>query len=105
MRIQLRHDPSEADAVLAIAGRARARAAVPDSAWQRLFATEPYLRLERREAAMGRPFTRDAFRAFVLSPALAARADSLRATLAAWERADLVASARRVLAYLPDTAR
>ena len=104
-RIQLRLDPSEADAVLAIAGRVRAHAAVPDSAWQRLFATEPYLRLERREAAMRRPFTRDDFRAFVLSPALAARADSLRATLAAWERADLVASARRVLAYLPDTAR
>ncbi len=42
---------------------------------------------------------------FVSSAALVARADSLRRTLDDWQRTDLAASARRVLAYLPDSAR
>jgi len=103
--IQLQLDASEAEAVLAVLDRLRARQLVEEGTWARVFASEPYRRLKQRETQMQRAFTDSAFRRFVASPALMARSDSLRRTLAAWSKADLAASARRVLAYLPDTAR
>ncbi|WLT31862.1 DUF5700 domain-containing putative Zn-dependent protease [Geothrix sp. PMB-07] len=103
--IQLRMDASEAKAVLDIL-EARASGRPPTEAdWQRLFSTEPYLSLERRESAMHVPFTRDEFKAFVLSADLAKRAESLRLALEAWKKADLAAAARRILPYLPARAR
>jgi hypothetical protein len=53
---------------------------------------------------MHRDFNDDDFKKFVLSPELAAKGTALRHTLAAWRRTDLVASAQRVLAYLPEQA-
>ena len=103
-RIQLKLNTDEAEAVLAILGKRAAGIAVTDSDWQRLFATEPYIRLKKREAAMRRDFTDDDFKNFVFSPELAEKASALRRTLDAWEHADLVASARRALAYLPEQA-
>jgi hypothetical protein len=103
--IQLQLDTSEADAVLAILERIRAHQLVEEGTWARVFSSEPYRRLKQRETQMQRAFTDSAFRRFVASPGLLARADSLRRTLAAWSRADLTASARRVMAYLPDSAR
>jgi hypothetical protein len=103
-RIQLQLNTEEAEAVLTILDKRSAGAAIPDGDWQHLFATEPYIRLKKREASMHRDFTDDDFRKFVLSPELAAKAPSLRQTLDAWRHADLVASARRVLAYLPEQA-
>lgn len=102
-RIAIRVDTGEADAVLAlIDGGGRAGA---DDAWRRLFDSQGYRRLKAREAAMQRPFGDGEFRAFVLSPDLAARAPELRASLARWSAADLHASAARVLRYLPAEAR
>ncbi|HSE50665.1 MAG TPA: DUF5700 domain-containing putative Zn-dependent protease [Gemmatimonadales bacterium] len=104
-RVRLRVDTSEAAAVLAIVAMRQAGQPVPDSVWRRLFASEPYRRLAQRETAMKRPFTEQAFREFVLSDDLAARAGALRRTLDDWSSRDLPASARRVLAYLPPEAR
>ncbi len=104
-RVQLRLNIEEAEAVLSIADKHAAGTAISEADWQRLFATEPYLRLKKREAGMHRDFTDEDFKNFVLSPELAAKAGALRQTLDAWKRADLVASAHRVLAYLPDQAR
>jgi hypothetical protein len=103
-RIQLQLNTDEAEAVLAILDKKAAGAAVTDGDWQHLFATEPYIRLKKREAGMHRDFTDDDFKKFVLSPELAARASALRQTLEAWRHADLFASARRVLTYLPEQA-
>ena len=103
-RIQLKLNTDEADAVLEILEKHAAGAAVADADWERLFATEPYIRLKKREAGMNRDFTDDDFKKFVLSADLAGKAAALRHTLDAWWRADLVASAERVLAYLPDQA-
>jgi hypothetical protein len=103
-RIQLKLNTDEADAVLSILEKHAAGAAVADADWERLFATEPYIRLRKREAGMHRDFTDDDFKKFVLSSDLAGKAAVLRHTLDAWRRADLVASAERVLAYLPDQA-
>jgi len=94
----------EAEAVLAILDKHNARAPITDVDWHRLFATEPYIRLKKRESAMHRDFTDDDFKTFVLSAELTARAALLRQTLEAWKQTDLTASARRVLAYLSEQA-
>jgi len=103
-RIQLTLNTDEAESVLAILDKGAAGTPVADSDWKRLFSTEPYIRLKKREAAMHRDFSDDDFKKFVLSPELAAKATSLRQTLDSWRQADLAASARRVLTYLPDQA-
>lgn len=104
-RVELRLDASQAEATLAIAAKLAAREVVSESEWTALFATEPYLRLEKREASFQRPFSQVAFREFAAGPALASRLPELRRTLDAWKRADLPAAARRILPYLPAEAR
>src|SRR5438093_6440694 len=85
-RIQITFDAHEAEAVLAIVTAARSGSPVDSIACQRLFEARPYIRLKARESEMHRDFTDDEFKQFVLSPALAARADSLRRTLDAWKQ-------------------
>ena len=104
-RINLQLNTDEATAVLAILDKESAKANVSDSDWQRLFSTEPYIRLKKREASLHVGFTDDDFKKFVLSPELSAQRDALRNTLDEWRKADLQASARRVLAYLPEQAK
>lgn len=104
-RVRLTLDTSEADAVLAILGKRSASQAVADADWRPLFDSEPYIRLKRREAAMRRDFTDDEFKRFVLSDDVARRAPALRRTLEAWKKADLRATAQRILAYLPQDAQ
>lgn len=103
-RIELTLNTEEAEAVLAILDKRAAGATVADSDWLRLFATEPYIRLKKREAGMHRDFTDDDFKKFVLSEESVANRSALRKTLDAWKRADLIASARRDLTYLPEQA-
>ena len=104
-RLQLRFDPSEAEAVLAIVAKHQAGELVADSDWQRLFATEPYQRLKQRETGLHTPYalSDSEFKLFVLDSV--ADAPALRRTLDAWERADLTAAAARAFAYLPADAR
>ena len=103
--VDLRLDASQADAVLAMLERRSKGEASGESEWAKLIATEPFVRLERRELSMGRPFSRDDFREFVESEQLAARREVLASTLAAWQRVDLAAVAARIVPYLPPEAR
>jgi hypothetical protein len=103
-RVVLRVQTDEAEAVLSILAKESLGQAVSEDDWQRLFSTEPYLRLKQRESAMKRDFTDESFKSFVLSPELAAKADALRKTLSEWKKADLNSSAERVLTYLPGQA-
>jgi len=103
-RIQLQLNTDEADRVLAILSKKTAGQNISESDWSALFATEPYVRLKKREAGMKRDFTDEDFKKFVLSPELAAKADALHRTLEDWKKADLKASAERVLTYLPAQA-
>jgi putative zinc-dependent peptidase DUF5700 len=103
-RVQLRFDTSEAEAVLAILAKRQAKQPVEEADWRRLFQTEPYIRLKKREASLHRDFTDADFQKFVRSDELAARAPDLEKTLADWKQADLSAAAGRALAYLPDDA-
>lgn len=110
-RIQLTVDTSEADQVLAILAVRGQGQPVPDSEWQKLFATVPYQRLQQRQAAIAKKlhnpaaaFTNDAFKLFVLSDDLLRRAATLSSTMGRWKKADLRQDAERVLAYLPANA-
>jgi hypothetical protein len=103
-RVKLEVDASEAEAVLAIMKRRAEGLEIRAQDWANLFATEPYRRLERRETSMGRAMNQDEFKAFVLSPELAARAADLERTVRTWKAADLPAAARKVMPYLPPQA-
>lgn len=94
----------EADAVLEILSKQQAKQTLSDEDWKRLFSSEGYVRLQRREAAMQRSFTDDEFKTFVLSDKLLREREALAKTLAAWKTADVERTARRALAYLPKDA-
>jgi hypothetical protein len=103
-RVQVKMDAGEAEQVLAILAKRSKGESVTNADWRSLFATEPYRRLQIREAAMHRDFTDEDFKKFVLSDDLAPQYVELRRTLDAWKKADLRASALRVLQYLPEEA-
>jgi len=104
-RVQFKFDTAEADAVLAILDLRAAGKPAGDAEWQRLFTSEPYVRLKKREGSMHRDFTEDDFKLFVLSDDLAKKAPALRRTLDGWKKADLRMVAKRILPYLPAVAQ
>jgi putative zinc-dependent peptidase DUF5700 len=104
-RIRFTLNTSEADAVLAILDKRAAGKPVSDADWHRLFTSEPYLRLKKREASMHRDFADEDFKNFVVSGELAKIAPLLQRTLDAWKKADLRAAANRILPYLPSNAQ
>jgi hypothetical protein len=98
----------EAECVLAIAAKNAAKQKIEEADWQRLFASEPYIRLKKREVeiavrfnAPDLVFTDEQFKEFVLGAELAKNVPDLRRTLREWEKADMGAIAGRLLAYLP----
>ncbi|HVF90149.1 MAG TPA: DUF5700 domain-containing putative Zn-dependent protease [Blastocatellia bacterium] len=103
-QVDVRVVADEAEAVLSILSKKRARLPVTDADWQRLFSSEGYVRLKKRETSMRRPFEEADFKSFVLSAALEARATALEETLERWKRADVARASGRALAYLPKQA-
>jgi hypothetical protein len=97
-------DTSQAEAVLAIAEGAAAGRSPSAASWSTLFESLPYRRLEKRELSLSRPFSREDFERFVLSPELATRTPALRATLKEWAKADLAKIVARIQPYLPAAA-
>jgi hypothetical protein len=111
-RVAVRLNTDEADCVLAVLDSRKGTGVVDETLWRKLFASEPYQRLKKREEEIGRrfnvpdlKFSDEDFKRFVLSPELAARASELERVLRDWKDADLRAMASRILAYLPDDAR
>ncbi len=104
-RVNIKIVTDESDAVLAILAKRKANQSPSDADWERLFSTEGYVRLKKREQAMKRPFEEADFKSFVLSDALLAKADLLNATLQAWKSVDVNRVARKPLEYLPPEAR
>lgn len=103
-RINVTIDPSEAEAVLHVLEKIADNKPVVDSDWQSIFATEGYVRLKKRELAMGRTFTEEDFRKFLTTTNLVSRRASLAETLAGWRNVDVEKIATRPLAYLPKEA-
>jgi len=94
----------EAEEITHLLGERGRGQAPADSDWQHLFATQGYRHLAERERGMRRAFTDSAFRAFVMSDTLLARAPELDRTLARLEHVDVRAAAAQALAYLPANA-
>jgi hypothetical protein len=103
-RVQTRLVTDEADAVLAILAKRAAHQAIADADWNRVFTSEGYVRLQKREHSMKRPFENDAFKTFVMSDELLAKREALAKAVDDWRNADLTAAANRALAYLPANA-
>lgn len=104
-RVNVRLVTDEAEAVLTILAKKKANEAISDADWQKLFATEGYVRLKQRETSMQRSFEDADFKTFVLSDQLAERAPALREALDKWKRTDITRAARLALNYLPKDAR
>lgn len=97
-------DASEAAQALRILDKAAVRQDVTKEDWHALFATVPYQELKAREAAMGRVFTDEAFKHFLIQPATVARRAEWRNTLAIFEKANMTALGMGVLSWLPPGA-
>jgi hypothetical protein len=103
--VDVRIISDEADAVLSILAKKRANRPIAEADWQRVFQSEGYIRLKKREASMNYSFEDADFKSFVLSDELAGRARALEETLDRWKRADITGAAGKALAYLPAQAQ
>ena len=97
--------PDEAEAVLAILAKKSSGEEITDADWQKLFNSEGYTRLKKREEFYKHSYTEDNFKTFVLSASLFAKRDELAETLKQWVKADVEASAQKALYYLPAHAK
>lgn len=104
-KVDVKMITDEPEAVLSILEKRKASREISEDDWRRLFQSEGYVRLKRRELGMKRSFEDADFKTFVLSDALLARAPELASTLAKWKQSDMTRAARRALAYLPKGAR
>ena len=104
-RLDVRLVTDEPEAVLAILAKKKSNQPITEDDWSRIFNSEGYTRLKKRELSMERPFEDTEFRKFVLSDELAQRAAALEETLAKWKQADVTRSGELALAYLPAGAR
>jgi hypothetical protein len=104
-QVNVRLVTDEAEAVLSILTKQKANQPVTEADWQRVFQSEGYVRLQKREHSMQRSFEDADFKLFVLSDQLAARAPALAETLSRWRQADVTRSARLALAYLPEATQ
>ena len=104
-QVDVRFEPDEAEAALAILNQ-RLQGQSPTIAdWRRLFDSHGYQHLREREASMGRAFTDSSFTVFLMSDTLLRRAPLLGRTLRLLERLDVSAAAHRSLKYLPAGTR
>ncbi len=91
----------QANAVLAILAMQLPGENLSAADGERLFSSEGYQRLKKREASVQREFRDADFQKFVLSAELLKRADALSRTLQHWAQADITFAARQAVGYLP----
>jgi len=103
--VNVRLVTDESAAVLAILAKRKTKQPITEEDWQRVFQSEGYTRLKKRETSMKRSFEDADFKTFVLSDKLAEQQQALEQTLERWKQADVSGAARLALAYLPKQAR
>lgn len=103
-RVDVRIVSDEPEAVLSILAKKKSQQLITEADWLRLFNSEGYVRLKKREQSMQRAFEDSDFKTFVLSDSLSTRATELEQTLERWKKADVNRSAQLALKYLPSTA-
>jgi len=104
-RVDLRFESEQAEAALEILNKAVNAEPIEDGDWNRLVATEAYVRLREREASVGNRLSDVEFKAFLLSADTKRQFPALKETLAAWTAIELAPIASRVFRYLPPGAR
>ena len=104
-QVNLKLVTDEAEAVLNVLAKHRANQSIDEADWQRIFQSEGYVRLKKRETSMQRSFEDADFKTFVLSDAMTQRGPALQEALARWKSADIDGAARLALAYLPKDAQ
>jgi putative zinc-dependent peptidase DUF5700 len=104
-QLDVRLVTDEPEAVLAVLAKKKANQEITEADWNRVFSSEGYTRLKKRELAMQRPFEDAEFRKFVLSEDLVQRAAALEETLAKWKTAEITRAGDLALAYLPAGTR
>lgn len=103
-QIDIRIVSDEAEAVLAVLEKRKLKQELTESDWQRIFNTEGYTRLKKRELSLKRPFEESDFKAFVMSDDLLQRFEALKKTLSDWKKVNAESAARAALEYLPESA-
>ena len=100
-RLNVRVVADEAEAVLTILEKRASATEITEADWKRVFESEGYVRLKKRELSMSRPFEDATFREFVMSDDLLKRREALTETLARWKSIDPASAGNKALAYLP----
>jgi hypothetical protein len=100
-KMDMRLVTDEAEAVMSVLRKTKAGGTPAPADWDRLFSTEGYVRLKKREQSLKRPFEDEEFKKFVLSAEVKARVSKLGRTLGEWKKVDLRDAAGRAFAYLP----
>ena len=103
-RLNVRIVTDEAEAVLNLLAKRGEGQAITDEDWKRVFESEGYVRLKKREQSMSRPFEDAPFREFVMSDDLLKRRAALAETLVRWKSIDPASAGNKALAYLPRDA-
>ncbi len=91
----------EADCVMNILKKKDENIGITENDWQKLFTSEGYHRLKRREEAMKRAFTDSDFKSFVLSDTLQSKMNKLEKTLEEWKKINIADPVKLTMAYLP----
>ncbi|HEV8581931.1 MAG TPA: DUF5700 domain-containing putative Zn-dependent protease [Thermoanaerobaculia bacterium] len=99
--LQIRVVTDEADAALAILGERQETGAVKPESWERLFKSEGFVRLKKRQKSFGTKEVEQGFREFLMSEEPLAHLADLHAAVDTWKHLDATAAARRAAAYLP----
>jgi hypothetical protein len=99
--VQVRIVADEAEAALAVLDERAAGGTVKAETWERLWKSEGFVRLKKRQESFGAKTVDQDLRDFLGSDDPLARREALRKALEAWEHLDVTAAARRAAAYLP----
>src|SRR5918992_217302 len=99
--LQVRIVLDEAEAVLAILDERATTGSVKPESWERLWKSEGFVRLKKRQESFGGKEIEKGFQEFLVSEEALARRSDLRAAVMAWKSLDVTAAARRAAAYLP----
>lgn len=95
----------EADAVIKILEKKEMNQEISEADWTAVFSSEGYIRLQKRERSLKRPFEDSTFRNFVLTDSIVKKRKAFIETLAKWKQADINEIAGYAFAYLPQGSR
>src|SRR5215216_5326990 len=84
--VQVHIELDEAEAALAIRRERRETGSVKPESWDRLWKTQGFKRLRKRQESFGAKEVEKGFRDFLTSDETLARLDALRAAAEAWKR-------------------